>query len=67
VAAAAPEIPPALVDQLREGGRLVIPIGNAQEQELCVLRKQNGVPATQKLFGCKFVPLVGRYGFHPAT
>jgi protein-L-isoaspartate(D-aspartate) O-methyltransferase len=67
VAAAAPEIPPALVDQLREGGRLVIPIGSAQEQELFLLRKQNGTPVTQKLFGCKFVPLVGRYGFHPAT
>jgi len=67
VAAAAPEIPPALVDQLREGGRLVIPIGSAEEQELFILRKQNGMPATQKLFGCKFVPLIGRFGFHPAT
>jgi protein-L-isoaspartate(D-aspartate) O-methyltransferase len=67
VAAAAPEVPPALVDQLREGGRLVIPIGSAEEQELFILRKQNGIPATQKLFGCKFVPLIGRFGFHPAT
>jgi protein-L-isoaspartate(D-aspartate) O-methyltransferase len=67
VAAGAPAIPPALVDQLRDGGRLVIPIGSAQEQELYLLRKQNGTPTTQRLFGCKFVPLVGRFGFHPAT
>jgi protein-L-isoaspartate(D-aspartate) O-methyltransferase len=67
VAAAAPEVPGALVDQLREGGRLVIPIGSAQEQELWVVRKQAGMPVTQRLFGCKFVPLVGRFGFHPAT
>jgi protein-L-isoaspartate(D-aspartate) O-methyltransferase len=66
VAAAAPKIPPALVEQLREGGRLVIPIGNPEEQELHVVRKINGTPIVQRLFGCKFVPLVGRYGFHPA-
>ena len=67
VAAAAPQIPTALVEQLREGGRLVIPVGNAEEQELCLVRKQSGTSTVQRLFGCKFVPLVGRYGFHPAT
>jgi len=66
VAAAAPKIPPALVEQLREGGRLVIPIGNPEEQELHIVRKMNGIPSVQRLFGCKFVPLIGRYGFHPA-
>jgi protein-L-isoaspartate(D-aspartate) O-methyltransferase len=67
VAAAAPQIPPALVEQLREGGRLVIPIGNSEGQELHLVRKQNGLPVIQRLFGCKFVPLVGQYGFRPAT
>jgi protein-L-isoaspartate(D-aspartate) O-methyltransferase len=65
VAAAAPQIPPALVEQLREGGRLVIPVGGPEEQELHLVRKVNGVPEVQRLFGCKFVPLIGRYGFHP--
>jgi protein-L-isoaspartate(D-aspartate) O-methyltransferase len=63
VAAAAPQVPPALFEQLREGGRIVIPIGNAEEQELHLVRKRNGQPETQRLFGCKFVPLIGRFGF----
>jgi protein-L-isoaspartate(D-aspartate) O-methyltransferase len=67
VTAAGPRIPPALVEQLREGGRLVIPVGNSEEQELHLVRMREGVPSVQHLFGCKFVPLIGRYGFHPAT
>src|SRR5882724_9445699 len=63
VAAAAPQVPPALFEQLREGGRIVIPIGNAEEQELHLVRKHNGQPEIQRLFGCKFVPLIGRFGF----
>ena len=63
VAAASPEIPATLVDQLQEGGRLVIPIGNAEEQELQVLRKLPGGPVLERWYKCKFVPLVGRFGF----
>jgi protein-L-isoaspartate(D-aspartate) O-methyltransferase len=62
VAAAAPAAPPPLVEQLREGGRLVIPVGGADEQELFVVRKVNGVGQPQKLYGCKFVPLIGAHG-----
>ena len=63
VAAAAPSIPPALTAQLREGGRLVIPIGNLEEQILHVVKKRNGAIVDQALYGCKFVPLVGEQGF----
>ena len=65
VAAAAPRIPPALIAQLREGGRLVIPIGNLEEQTLHLVRKRNGAAIDQALYGCKFVPLVGEQGFPP--
>jgi len=62
VAAAAPSPPPPLVEQLREGGRLVVPVGGANEQELFVVRKINGAAQSQKLYACKFVPLIGAHG-----
>jgi len=64
VAAAAPRVPPALVDQLATGGRLVAPIGNAQQQVLQLARKDaSGNVSITSLEGCRFVPLVGREGF----
>ena len=63
VAAASPHVPWTLVEQLRDGGRLVIPIGNAEEQELQVVRKLSQGPQVERRYKCKFVPLVGRYGF----
>ncbi|HUS19971.1 MAG TPA: protein-L-isoaspartate(D-aspartate) O-methyltransferase [Terriglobales bacterium] len=62
VAAAAPSIPEPLVAQLREGGRLVLPVGAENEQFLSVVRKVNGVPYSERLYGCKFVPLIGAHG-----
>ena len=59
VAAAAREIPPALVEQLAEGGTLVIPVGGSSGQELQAFRKVNGQLVAQWLTGCRFVPLVG--------
>jgi len=58
VSAATPEMPPALFAQLREGGRMVVPIGPASSQELQVIRKIGGEPAVRVLEGCRFVPLV---------
>jgi protein-L-isoaspartate(D-aspartate) O-methyltransferase len=64
VAAAAPRIPPALLEQLAPGGRLVVPVGNAQGQVLQVARKRvDGTVAVQTLEACRFVPLIGRQGF----
>ncbi|MGB2886895.1 MAG: protein-L-isoaspartate(D-aspartate) O-methyltransferase [Candidatus Acidiferrales bacterium] len=63
VAAAAPMVPPPLIEQLAEGGRLVIPLGSAEHQELFRVRKQAGRIVQQALFSCRFVPLVGRYAW----
>lgn len=64
VSAAAPRIPPALLQQLAAGGRLVIPIGNAQEQILQLFRKHaDGSITMTNLEGCRFVPLIGHDGF----
>jgi protein-L-isoaspartate(D-aspartate) O-methyltransferase len=58
VAAAASAIPPALVEQLDEGGILVIPIGIAA-QELQQVYKSGGRLEVNNLGGCRFVPLIG--------
>ncbi len=63
VTAAAPRIPPPLVEQLAEGGRLVIPVGPATEQELVLVRKLEGRATSETLHYCRFVPLLGRYGW----
>jgi len=63
VTAAAPAIPVALVNQLREGGALVIPVGRPEVQELMQARKENGELKSRALFDCQFVPLLGRYGW----
>jgi len=64
VSAAAPRIPPALLEQLASGGRLVIPIGDAQHQTLQLFHKQPDGPISRTMLeGCRFVPLIGRHGF----
>ena len=63
VTAAAPEIPPPLVVQLAEGGRLVIPVGAANQQDLVRLRKRAGRVTRESLYLCRFVPLVGAHGW----
>lgn len=63
VTAAAPAIPPPLVEQLAEGGRLVIPVGEAQHQKLIQLRKSADGNAEQLICYCRFVPLRGRHGW----
>lgn len=63
VTAAAPSIPPPLVDQLAERGRLVIPVGPTDHQELIRLIVRDHRTTQQALHACRFVPLVGRYGW----
>jgi len=63
VSAAAPCLAPALVSQLAVGGRMVVPVGNRDQQELvCVLRTGEGV-SLRMLGPCRFVPLIGREAF----
>ncbi len=63
VAAAAPEVPEPLLAQLAEAGRLIIPVGDADNQELHLVEKHAGVFSTKMLEGCRFVPLVGHHGW----
>jgi protein-L-isoaspartate(D-aspartate) O-methyltransferase len=64
VSAAAPSVPPALIEQLAPGGRLLIPVGDANQQFLqLVQRDQQGNIRVQTLEGCRFVPLIGQQGF----
>lgn len=64
VHAAAPAAPAALISQLAEGGRLVVPIVSGEETEmLTVLRRRGEAVETELLGPCRFVPLVGEEGF----
>jgi protein-L-isoaspartate(D-aspartate) O-methyltransferase len=63
VTAGAPEIPRVLVDQLADGGRLVVPVGNSYQQTLTRLTKRGGDEKVERLEGCVFVPLIGEYGW----
>jgi protein-L-isoaspartate(D-aspartate) O-methyltransferase len=63
VTAGAPEIPRVFASQLREGGRVVIPVGDRDNQELVRARMENGELKSRVLFHCKFVLLLGRYGW----
>lgn len=64
VSAASPSIPPALVDQLGEGGRMLIPVGARDEQELLLVRREGGEVTEEAVKGdCTFVPLLGRFAW----
>lgn len=63
VTAGAPTIPQPLLDQLDEGGRLVIPIGGLDEQKLHIIEKKEDEFITREVHGFKFVPLIGKRGW----
>ena len=58
VSAAAAQVPPALFEQLREGGRMIIPVGPPEQQELQLVRKREGKALIVLREGCRFVPLI---------
>ncbi len=60
VTAAAPEVHQDLLDQLKEGGKLVIPVGSRWEQELLRVTREKSGNTVERLGGCRFVPLIGR-------
>ncbi|HKV23118.1 MAG TPA: protein-L-isoaspartate(D-aspartate) O-methyltransferase [Candidatus Acidoferrum sp.] len=63
VAAAAPAVPEPLRAQLAQGGRLILPVGDATDQELRYIEKHGNTFFTRSLEGCRFVPLVGLHGW----
>jgi protein-L-isoaspartate(D-aspartate) O-methyltransferase len=63
IAAAAPAVPRPLLTQLAGHGRMILPIGDAEHQELRLIEKQGTEFITTTLEGCRFVPLVGYYGW----
>ena len=63
VAAAAPDLPETLYEQLRRGGRLVVPVGGPRAQRLEVIVRSPEGPAVVHSVPCRFVPLVGEEGY----
>ena len=63
VAAASPEIPAPLVEQLAPGGRMVIPLGDRAAQTLTVVQRQGDEIHTSTVADVRFVPLLGQFGF----
>jgi len=62
ITAAIPDIPQPLISQLREGGRMVYPLGELYHQALTAAVKENNELKTEILCGCVFVPLIGKHG-----
>lgn len=63
VAAAAPHVPDPLFQQLHEGGRMIVPVGSPDTQELWLVEKKEGKALVSRMEACRFVPLIGSQGF----
>jgi protein-L-isoaspartate(D-aspartate) O-methyltransferase len=63
VHAAAPAPPPALLEQLADGGRMVVPVASGKEEMLTLLRRRGSQLETTAIAPCRFVPLIGAEGF----
>jgi len=63
VTAGAPKIPRPILQQLAEGGRLIVPVGNRYSQELIRVTRRKGRNIQHNLGGCRFVDLVGLHGW----
>jgi protein-L-isoaspartate(D-aspartate) O-methyltransferase len=64
VTAAAPNVPQPLLDQLADGGKLVIPVGGLEEQSIRVVTRTGNAFNSVDAFGFKFVPLIGKKGWN---
>jgi protein-L-isoaspartate(D-aspartate) O-methyltransferase len=64
VSAAAPSVPKALVEQLGDPGRMLIPVGTREAQDLMLIRKEGGEVVEEPVQArCSFVPLLGRFAW----
>ena len=66
VSAGSPDVPPALIEQLAVGGRMLIPIGDRDVQRLMLVRRTADGIEKQEISKVVFVPLVGRFGWPDA-
>lgn len=67
VTCAPQSVPPPLVGQLKEGGRIIIPVGGGDVQDLVLLQKRNGQMEQQAVLPVRFVPMTGQAGRKPAS
>jgi len=67
VTAGAPEVPEPLVNQLADGGRLVVPVGPRETQVLKIVERRGDRTFAHELKGACFVPLIGRHGWEEST
>jgi protein-L-isoaspartate(D-aspartate) O-methyltransferase len=67
VSAASPAVPAPLLEQLAPGGRLVIPLGDQEQQVLTLVEVRNGEVRRTTVTDVRFVPLLGQFGFNPET
>ncbi len=65
VSAASPDVPVPLLEQLGEGGRLLVPVGGRDEQRLVLLTRRGDAYDREELDAVRFVPLLGRHGWTP--
>jgi len=65
VSAASPSIPKPLIEQLADGGRMVIPLGDPENQILTLVEKVGDQIRLSEATGVRFVPLLGEFGFRP--
>lgn len=65
VSAAAPSVPQPLLDQLADGGRLLIPLGGQDVQTLALLTKKGSAVEREDILAVRFVPLLGTHGWQP--
>ena len=63
ITAASPRIPLPLIEQLKEGGKLILPLGESMSQVLTVVEKRHDKLDSIQVCGCVFVPLVGKFGW----
>ncbi len=63
VTAGAPSTPPPLVDQLHIGGKMILPVGDHKVQHLILVEKKKNRFVESPLIGCRFVKLIGLYGW----
>lgn len=65
VSAASPSVPGPLIEQLADGGRMVIPLGDQESQILTLVEKRGEEVRSSSATGVRFVPLLGEFGFKP--